>query len=89
MSRQLNIRSNDAHRLAHEIARRTGRSITEVVETALRTFGEGFPDETGMTATQRAEFDALMGLVRSSGKNRRPGATSDHSDMYDEHGLPK
>jgi hypothetical protein len=29
-----------------------------------------------------------MTLVREFQKHKLPGATSDHSDMYDENGLP-
>jgi len=29
-----------------------------------------------------------MALVREFQKYKLPGATSDHSDMYDENGLP-
>jgi hypothetical protein len=37
-SAQLNIRSAFAHARAHEIARRTGMTATEVVEDALRGY---------------------------------------------------
>jgi hypothetical protein len=30
----------------------------------------------------------LRALAREGAKHKKPGATSDHSDMYDEFGLP-
>jgi hypothetical protein len=41
-----------------------------------------------MTPAQQASYGALMALSREASKHKRPGATSDHSDMYDEFGLP-
>lgn len=88
MSKQLNIRSDEAHRLAQIISERTGRPVVEVVVQALRDLGARLPALEGMTPAQRAEYEALRALARQAAKHKRPGATSDHSDMYDEHGLP-
>jgi hypothetical protein len=88
MSKQLNVRSDEAYRLAHAIARETGRPIADVVVTALRKHGETLPKREGLTPTQRAEAEALMAIARRAARHKKPGATSDHSDMYDESGLP-
>jgi len=89
MSRQLNIRSDEAYQIAHEIAARLDVSTTEAVIRALRDYGTRMPpSKEGMTPTQRAEYEALMALARKAAKAKKPGATSDHSDMYDEYGLP-
>jgi antitoxin VapB len=88
MAKQLNIRSDEAHRLAHIIADRTGRPVVEVVVDALRELGAKLPADNGMTPAQRAQYEALRALSEEAAKHRVPGATSDHSDMYDEHGLP-
>jgi hypothetical protein len=88
MSRQLNIRDDDAYRLAHTIADQTGCSVTEVVRAALRQYGEKLPKVDEMTPAQRATYLALRELSRETARRKKPGATSDHSDMYDEFGLP-
>ena len=89
MTRQLNIRSDEAYRLAHEIADCLGRPVGEAVLIALREYGSRLPKVDDMTPTQRAEYEALRALARETAKHKKPGATSDHSDMYDEFGLPK
>ena len=33
-------------------------------------------------------FRVLEELSRQGARLKKPGATSDHSDLYDEHGLP-
>ncbi|HKG82248.1 MAG TPA: type II toxin-antitoxin system VapB family antitoxin [Beijerinckiaceae bacterium] len=88
MPRQLNIRSDEAHRLAHLIADQTGRPVVDVVVEALRDYGSKLPPVDDMTPTQRAGYEALRKLARRAVKYKHPGATSDHSDLYDEHGLP-
>ena len=80
----LNIKSERAHEMARELARETGLSMTAAVEKALE--------------------DQLMRLHRHHEREYRfnrikeivsklppvpPGVTSDHSDLYDEMGLPK
>ncbi len=88
MPKQLNIRSDEASGLAHEIAERLGTTVTDAVLEALREFGSKLPKADGMTPTQRADYEALLALANEAAKHKRPGATSDHSDFYDEHGLP-
>jgi antitoxin (DNA-binding transcriptional repressor) of toxin-antitoxin stability system len=34
-------------------------------------------------------FEEFLALAGEGRKNVPPGTTSDHSDFYDEHGLPK
>ena len=90
MGRQLNIRSDEAYRIAHDIAKRLNVSTTEVVVKALHDYGARVaPSIEGMTPTQRSEYKALMGLARRTGKTKQPGATSEHSDLYDDFGLPR
>ncbi len=38
MPKQLNIRSDEAYEIAHDLARRLNRTVTEVLETALRDY---------------------------------------------------
>ncbi|HEX8662812.1 MAG TPA: type II toxin-antitoxin system VapB family antitoxin [Beijerinckiaceae bacterium] len=90
MPKQLNIRSDEAHRLATALAKRMNTSTTKVVETALLELDRKTPPGTPskLTPEQQADHEAFMALVREFQKYKLPGATSDHSDMYDEHGLP-
>ncbi|AWN38399.1 type II toxin-antitoxin system VapB family antitoxin [Methylobacterium radiodurans] len=46
------------------------------------------PSLDDMTPAQRAALEALHALVADARAYVLPGATSDHSDLYDEHGLP-
>ena len=90
MRRQLNIRSDEAYRIAHDIADRLSVSTTEAVVKALRDYGSRVaPAVEGMTPTQRSEYEALMRLARKTACAKKPGATSEHGDLYDEFGLPK
>jgi hypothetical protein len=89
VAKQLSIRSDEAYHLAHAIADELGKPLVQVVEDALREYGSKLPERDGMTPAQRATFEALQALSREAAKRKLPGATSDHSDMYDEFGLPK
>lgn len=88
MTKQLNIRSDEAHRLAHIIADRLDKPVVDVILQALREFGSRLPALDDLTPTQRAEYEALRDVARKAAKHKLPGANSDHSDMYDEFGLP-
>ena len=41
-----------------------------------------------MTPARRADFEKFRALAQQAAKHKKPGATSDHSDFYDEFGLP-
>ena len=87
MPRQLNIRSDEAYRIASEVARRTGRSRGDVVLAALLAYRQ---EKTGrrMTRVQRAFVDDLMALARRSAAVADRTAVSDAA-LYDEQGLPR
>lgn len=89
--RQLNIRSDEAYERASSLAKQLGRTTTDVVLEALRRYGaETQPrNERGFTPAQQEKFDRLMALSEEASRHKLPGATSDHSDMYDDYGLPK
>jgi hypothetical protein len=89
MPKQLSIRSDEAYELARRIAASVKRPMAQVVVEALRDYGSKLPMEDGMTPAQRATYEALRALSREAAKHKKPGATSDHSDMYDEFGLPR
>ncbi len=96
MAKQLNIRSDEAFEIAHRIAVRDNVPVTEAVVQALRSYGTKFanselsklPKVEEMTPAQRADYEALRALAKKAAKGKKPGATSDHTDMYDEFGLP-
>lgn len=99
MTERLIVEDDEAHTLAQELAERRGVSLAEAVVSSLRESlhavpGTLFPPRIGipsldeMTIEQRADYDALRALVREAAAHIVPGATSDHSYLYDENGLP-
>lgn len=82
----LNIKSEEAHRLARELARLTGESMTAAVTEAVRE------------RLDRMRRDASAGLADrlvAIGKDcaarlKEPFRTVDHGELlYDERGLPR
>ena len=92
MPRQLNVRSDRAYEAANRLSRRLGVSTTEVVERALETLDRKtyrpitYAD---LNEEERAWVDGVMEKARAVRATLPEGVTSDHSDMYDENGLPK
>ncbi len=91
--KQLNIRSNDAYERAHRLARQRNTSVTLVIELALRRYEAGTGRaETELSPEEIAKNGRILADMKRDlwgGKGPPPGATSDHSWMYDENGLPK
>lgn len=46
------------------------------------------PDDDDMTPERRVGYQALRTLSQEAAQHKLPGATSDHSDLYDDNGLP-
>ena len=80
----MNIKSEEAHRLAKQLSRMTGESLTTTVEKALREkyYRESKDRDIELRRKQ------VRAIVERSGPTPK-GLTSDHSDLYDEIGLPK
>jgi antitoxin VapB len=80
----LNIKDPEAHRLARQIARVTGETMTRVVTEALR---ERLARLERRSA--RASLEELVAIAeRAASYVKRPYL--DHAELlYDEHGLPK
>ena len=80
----LNVKDPEAHRLAQEIARATGETMTRAVTEALR---ERLARIERRRA--RASVEELLGIAdRAATHVKRP--TLDHADLlYDERGLPR
>ncbi len=81
----LNIKNDEAHELATELARLTGESLTAVVTSALR---ERLERETHRLSRQE-RFERVMELARQS--SALPDAnwiSAEDAIGYDENGLP-
>lgn len=89
MTKQLTIRSDEAHALASDFAERLHTDVTDVVVRALRAFGAQIAPSDTMNPDQQFEFEALQALSKRGAALKAPGATSDHSEFYDAFGLPK
>jgi antitoxin VapB len=86
MGQQLNIKSEDAYRLASELAELTGESLTTAVTTALR---ERLEREQA-ARNRGARMARVRGITAEIRRNmREPLPSSDHSWLYDEDGLPR
>jgi hypothetical protein len=88
MPRQLNVRSDEAYRLATDLAKRTGRSRADVVRAALLAYGQR-KSILKLTPEQQTFVAELMALAERSARSAPAGMTSDHSSLYDEKGLPR
>jgi antitoxin VapB len=82
----LNIKNEDAHRLARELAEATGESMTLAVSEALRE------------RLERVRRDSRAGLAERllkigkecASRLKEPYKSIDHGELlYDEKGLPK
>lgn len=80
----MNIKNERVERLAKELAAVTGQSITGAIEQALNSELQRIRRNDDFE-TRKARVEEIL---RRSGPTA-PGLTSDHSDLYDERGLPK
>ncbi len=80
----MNIKDPEAHRLAREIARATGETMTRVVTEALRERLSRLEQQRA-----RASVEELLTIAeRAASHVKRPYL--DHAELlYDEHGLPR
>ncbi len=82
----LNIKNEDAHRLAQELANITGESLTTAVTRALRE---------RLDRVRRAGKGSLAERLLAIGRDcaprlKEPFRSTDHADLlYDERGLPR
>jgi antitoxin VapB len=85
MGAQLNIKSEDAYRLASRLSELTGESLTTVVTKALKA---------ELEREQRArdiedKVQRMLAVGREIRAHLRIPITSDHSCLYDENGFPR
>jgi antitoxin VapB len=79
----LNIKNENVHRLAKQLAQETGQSMTTVIEQALEEKLVRLSRHQERAARLRRINEILARLPPVP-----PGVTSDHSDLYDDDGLP-
>ena len=79
----LNIKNEEVHRLARQLADETGTSMTAAIGVALREKLARLERENG----REGRIERLRAMLDELGPPP-PGLTSDHSDLYDEDGLP-
>jgi antitoxin VapB len=82
----LNIKNDETHRLAEELSRLTGESLTAAVTVAVRERLERVRRERGKSLADR-----LMAIGRDCAPRlKEPFRSVDHGDLlYDERGLPR
>jgi antitoxin VapB len=84
---QLNIKDAALIAEARALAEFLGTSTTEAIRRAVH---ERLARETmARDAERRRRYEAIMEISERASKLFPPGSTSDHSDLYDENGLPK
>jgi len=81
----LNIKNEEAHRLASELARATGESMTVAVTEAIRERLERVREKSDDMV------ERILRIARECGPLwKEPYRSADHGDLlYDEKGLPK
>jgi antitoxin VapB len=82
----LNIKNDETHRLAEELSRLTGESLTAAVTVAVRERLERVRREQGKSLADR-----LLAIGKDCAlRLKEPFRSVDHGDLlYDEHGLPR
>lgn len=82
----LNIKNSEAHKLAQQLAKITGQSMTEAVTEALRERLDRVRRTTDTALSQR-----LLQIGKDCAMHLKdPFRTIDHGRLlYDEKGLPK
>ncbi len=90
MGSQLNIKSDDAYRLASELAALTGESLTAAVTAALQ---ERLDRKRQALMADARDPKALANRILEIGRHcaahmEGPASSADINDMYNDIGLP-
>lgn len=85
MGTQLNIKIEDAYRLASRLSELTGESLTAVVTRALRAELE----REERTRDTEQEVERMLAMGREIRAHMREPVSSDLRNLYDENGLPR
>jgi antitoxin VapB len=87
----LNIKNPETHRLAEELAKRIGESMTAAVTTAVRER----LDRERLDRVRREQGMSLAGRLLAigqacAGRLKEPFRSADHGELlYDDRGLPR
>ncbi|MBR0666212.1 type II toxin-antitoxin system VapB family antitoxin [Roseomonas hellenica] len=84
---QLNIKDDALIAEAKELAALLGTSTTAALREAVHE--RLLREKAGRESERKRRYDAIMAIAERSWKLFPPGTSSDHSDLYDENGLPK
>lgn len=80
----LNIKNQRVEDLARQLAMETGKNITGAIEQALK----GELARIHQNEDYKLRKARIKEILRRSGPTP-PGLNSDHSDLYDDQGLPR
>lgn len=98
MARQVTM-ADDVAAAAERLAEEHGTTLSDIVAHALREFERSARMKAykrefvkaharGRVANTSGALDALEALSARTSRLAVPGASSDHSDLYDDNGLP-
>lgn len=79
---QLNIKDEALIAEARRLAEQMGTTVTAALRAAVEE------KLARREAEREAKVAALMAIAERASKLVPPGVTSDHADLYDEHGVP-
>ena len=86
MGAQLNIKNDEAYRLASRLSQLTGDSLTTVVTDALRRRLE----QEVRVRDREQRLQRVRAITADIRRHlRQPLPSSDHDWLYDENGLPR
>ena len=82
----MNIKNDEAQKLAHELSKLTGESLTSAVTEAVRERLERLQSAQGASLADR-----LLRIGKECAAHlKEPFRSADHGDiLYDERGLPR
>jgi antitoxin VapB len=82
----LNIKNEETHRLARELSKLTGESMTEAVTEAIRERLDRMRHERSVGLADR-----LLAIGKNcAARLKEPFRSAEHGDLlYDERGLPR
>ncbi len=83
----MNIKSQEAHDLARELAKLTGETVTQAVTVAVRERLERLRDEAGAEERRRRMLELAHVMASRMTPEFRDLDIDDY--LYDERGLPK
>ena len=83
---QLNIKDDALILEARALADELGTSVTGALREAVQALRAQRANRAA--AEREAMIAAIMAIAANASQRLPPGVTSDHSDMYDEHGAP-